>query len=41
MLGNIGARAGWVTLAFDPHHFSAQLGGAALLVVGVTVASHR
>ena len=41
VLGNIGARTGWVTLPFDPHHFYAQFGGAALLLIGVTVAGRR
>lgn len=41
VIGNIGARTGWVTLPFDPHHFYAQFGGAVLLLIGVTVAGRR
>ena len=41
VLGNIGTRTGWVTIPFDAHHFYAQFGGAAPLLIGVTVAGRR
>ena len=41
VLGHIGARTGRVTPPFDHHHFYAQFGGAALLLIGVTVAGRR
>ncbi len=34
LAGNLGARAGFEVLPFDPHHVYAQLGGAALAVIG-------
>jgi hypothetical protein len=33
--GNIGARAGFTVLPFDPHHVYAQFGGGVLAIVGV------
>lgn len=41
VLGNIGARTGWVIFPFDSHHFFSQFGGMALLIVGVALAGRR
>jgi hypothetical protein len=35
VVGNIGARAGFAVLPFDPHHVYAQFGGAGLAIIGV------
>ena len=35
LLGNIGPRTGIVFLSFDPHHVTAQFGGALLLIIGL------
>lgn len=41
VLGNIGARTGWVLFPFDSHHVISQFGGIALLIVGVALAGRR
>ncbi|MGH8913074.1 MAG: hypothetical protein ACRDZM_00980 [Acidimicrobiia bacterium] len=41
VLGNIGARAGWVLFPFDTHHVFSQYGGAVLALVGVALAGRR
>lgn len=33
VVGNIGARAGFAVLPFDPHHVYAQFGGAGLAII--------
>jgi hypothetical protein len=33
--GNIGARAGFAVLPFDPHHVYAQFGGSGLAIIGL------
>jgi hypothetical protein len=35
LLGNIGARTGFVFLPFDPHHVIAQFGGGLLMIIGL------
>jgi hypothetical protein len=39
LIGNIGARTGLVSLSFDPHHVVTQLGGSAIALIGLMVAS--
>lgn len=39
--GYVGAVTGLTFLPFDPHHALAQLGGATLAVVGLSVATGR
>ncbi len=41
IVGNIGARTGWVLLPFDRHHLLTQFGGAALAVLGLVLAGRR
>lgn len=36
ILGQVGARTGWISIPFDPHHIIAQVAGFALLVFGLT-----
>ena len=41
VLGNIGARSGWVILPFDRHHVFSQFGGMVLLLIGIALAGRR
>ena len=41
LAGNIGARTGIVILPFDPHHVYTQFGGAAVGMIGISVATSR
>jgi hypothetical protein len=41
VLGNIGARTGWVIFPFDTHHLFTQWGGLLLLIVGFSLAGRR
>ena len=41
VLGNIGARAGWVIFPFDRHHVFSQFGGMVVLVIGIALAGRR
>ena len=34
--GQVGARTGWITIPFDPHHIISQIVGFALLILGLT-----
>lgn len=38
---SIGARTGWTVLPFDPHHIFGQFGGAAFVMLGVTLINRR
>lgn len=41
LVGNIGALTGLITLPFDQHHVLTQLGGGAVAIVGLGVATKR
>ena len=41
VVGNIGARTGWVILPFDRHHVFSQFGGLVVLLVGMALAGRR
>lgn len=38
---NLGARAGFTVLPFDPHHVIGQIAGAAFALLGISLMSRR
>jgi hypothetical protein len=41
LIGNVGARTGIVIFPFDPHHVFGQVGGAIILITGLTIATWK